>query len=165
MVSDSHSDSMTDALEAVTPEIVTDKKETRGRPKGSKTSKAVLNRKRQVKVLELAAKGISQPEIAAVTGISKQAVNKLLTEFQPIFTELQNVEKYRTVRGDLLDAAEFMALKSAVDPGKHDRAQLQHVAFTLRQLHDMRRLHHNLSTANTQTQTVAITINPASFED
>lgn len=146
---------MTDTVQAV--EIVAPVR--RGRPKGAKTSAAKLGRRRQVKVLELAAKGVNQPDIAAATGLSKQGVNKILAEFQPLFKELQNVEKYRAVRGDLFDAAEFMALKSVVDQKKHDRAQLQHVSYSLRQLHDIRRLHNNQSTANTSVQTVQVAIN------
>jgi hypothetical protein len=148
--------------DTITPEVITAKK---GRPKGAKTSARALSRQRQAKILDLAAKGVNQRDIAAATGISSAAVNKILAEFKPLFTELENVDKYRSVRGELLDAAELMALKSAVSVEKHDHAQLQHVAYTLRQLHDMRRLHNNLSTANTATQTVTITITPGSFAD
>ena len=144
--------------EAITPEVLAPAKGKRGRPKGAKTGRQALSRQRQAKVLDLATKGVSQVDIAAVTGVTPAAVNKILAEFKPLFTELENVDKYRSVRGDLLDAAELMALKSAVNEKKHDQAQLQHVAYTLRQLHDMRRLHNNLSTANTQSQSVQVSI-------
>lgn len=137
----------------------------KGRPKGRKTSKAALGRRRQAKVLDLAARGMNQIDIAKATGLSKQGVSKLLAEFKDVFAELQNVDNYRSVRGELLDAAELMALKSAVDREKHDKAGLQHVAYTLRQLHDMRRLHNNLSTSNTLSQSISIAVNPDGYGD
>jgi predicted transcriptional regulator len=148
--------------DALIPEVI---KAKRGRPKGRKTSARAIGRQRQAKVLDLAAKGVNQRDIASATGISAAAVNKILADFKPLFTELDNVERYRSVRGELLDAAELMALKSAVDVEKHDQAQLQHVAYTLRQLHDMRRLHSNLSTSNVAVHTVQIEITPRDCED
>ena len=137
-----------------------------GRTKGIKDGQHILKKKGQIKILELAAKGMNQVDIAKVSGVSKQLVSKILKEFEPIFTELKNVDNYRLVRGDLLDAAELITLKSVVDPQKQADSSLNNAAFALRQLHDMRRLHTGLSTSNVAQQvSIKVSVLPSDFTE
>lgn len=153
---------MTDESERAAPVI----KRKRGRPKGASDGQHVLKKKGQIKILELAARGMSQVDIAKISGVSKPLVCKILKEFEPIFTELQNVDNYRAVRGDLLDAAELITLKSVVNPQKQADSSLNNAAYALRQLHDMRRLHTGLSTSNTSQQVVVkVSISPSDYPD
>jgi transcriptional regulator with XRE-family HTH domain len=103
-------------------------------------------------VLSLHLKGATQEQIAKAIGRSPKTILNILNIYRPFFKELANVEEYRTVRRDLLTAAELKAVRSVLDDDKHERANLRDAAYTLTQVNNARRLEEELSTSNTATK-------------
>lgn len=93
--------------------------------------------------------GASVREIAKVTGKSTKTVQSAINAFKPIFNELANVEEFRKVKPDILDAALLTFLKSAVQQEKLDKASVNNLAYAARQCFDMHRLQTGQSTSNT----------------
>ncbi len=161
----SHSDRMTDTR-TIDVEPVAEEKVKKGRPKGSKTRKAVIAQQKVAKVLDLKARGLSVAEISGAVALSDTRVKDILRQFKPIFTELENNEAYQNVRRDLLSATELLLLKSLNDPEKVQKSTLNGTAYAFKQVFDARRLESNLSTSNVATQTVTIDVSPAAtYED
>lgn len=152
--------------ETIEPEVIAAKPKNKGgRPKGRKDSKSVVQVKKTAKVLELRARGLSQSEIAGAVGLSETRVKQLVQQFKPVFTELENIEAYQSVRKDLLNATELLLLKSLNDPEKLQKASANAIAYSFSQIFSARRLESNQSTANVQTQTVTVTLNPSDYTE
>lgn len=146
-------------------EVVSAKPKNKGgRPKGRKDSKSVVQVKKTAKVLELRARGLSQSEIAGAVGLSETRVKQLIQQFKPVFSELENIEAYQSVRKDLLSATELLLLKSLNDPEKLQKASANAIAYSFSQIFSARRLESGQSTSNVTTQTIAISLNADQFE-
>lgn len=130
----------------------------RGRPKGRKNSKAAIGRQRQAAVLDLHIKGVSNSQIAKATEISTRQVEKILAQFRPVFKRLEEVDKYRKVRRDLLDATELHVLESMVREDKIEKASFNNLAYGLTQVSQLRRLESGQSTQNIASQRVEVAI-------
>ena len=100
------------------------------------------------KMLELHLKNRSYEEIAAIVGRSKSTVYRLIREYRPFFKTLKSSEQLKPIRGDILNALEFQVLRSAADEGKHARASLRDIAYTLKEVTNARRLEEGKSTQN-----------------
>jgi predicted transcriptional regulator len=136
-----------------------------GRPKGRKNSREVIQVKKTAKVLELRARGLSQSEIAGAVGLSETRVKQLVQQFKPVFSELENIEAYQSVRKDLLTATELVLLKSLNDPEKLNKASANAIAYSFSQIFSARRLESGQSTQNVATQTVTISLTTAEYSD
>jgi predicted transcriptional regulator len=115
-------------------------------------------------VLELRARGLSQSEIAGAVGLSETRVKQLIQQFKPVFSELENIEAYQSVRKDLLSATELLLLKSLNDPEKLQKASANAIAYSFSQIFSARRLESGQSTSNVATQTIAISLDADQFE-
>jgi len=134
-----------------------------GRPKGRKNSREVIQVKKTAKVLELRARGLSQSEIAGAVGLSETRVKQLVQQFKPVFSELENIEAYQSVRKDLLSATELVLLKSLNDPEKLSKASANGIAYSFSQIFQARRLESGQSTQNVQQSVVNISLNPSEY--
>jgi hypothetical protein len=65
----------------------------------------------------------------------------------------------------LLTAGELKLFKSMMEQEKLDKASVNNLAYAMRQLYDMGRLERGQSTSNVSTQTVSISVSPASHSD
>jgi predicted transcriptional regulator len=136
-----------------------------GRPKGRKNSREVIQVKKTAKVLELRARGLSQSEIAGAVGLSETRVKQLVQQFKPVFSELENIEAYQSVRKDLLSATELVLLKSLNDPEKLSKASANGIAYSFSQIFQARRLETGQSTQNVQQSVVAISLTPGEYSE
>ena len=87
-------------------------------------------------------------EIADKFGVSPQAVFKRIRGLIEIINDPQLNQAYADNRAELLTGAERVLLSAVVDREKIKSASLNNAAYALRQVHDMRRLEQDLSTAN-----------------
>jgi hypothetical protein len=86
-------------------------------------------------------------------------------QFKPVFSELENIEAYQSVRKDLLTATELVLLKSLNDPEKLNKASANAIAYSFSQIFSARRLESGQSTQNVATQTVTISLTTAEYSD
>lgn len=135
-----------------------------GRPKGSKHSEKTIHRKKVSRIVELHLKNVSNRDIASTEQISHQTVQNVLNDFKPFFKEIPNLDKFKTVKADILDAALLMLLKSMMDQDKIEKASVNNLAYAAQQVFSMSRLERGQSTSNTQTVTVSFT-GRSSFSD
>lgn len=156
-----HAEGMTDTIEVVAAKP----KNKGGRPKGRKDSKAVVQVKKTAKVLELRARGLSQSEIAGAVGLSETRVKQLVQQFKPVFSELENIEAYQSVRKDLLSATELVLLKSLNDPEKLNKASANAIAYSFSQIFSARRLESGQSTQNVQQSVINVSLTPNEYTE
>ncbi len=100
------------------------------------------------KIFELSAKGLGEQEIARTIDRSPKTVQKHLALFLPWFKGLNKVKEFNEVKTDLLSAAEYTFLKSAVSPVKLARASTRDLMYAFTQTHQANRLEKGLSTSN-----------------
>lgn len=107
-------------------------------------------RKQIAQIIDRAARGVPMTEIAQTIGVTQPCVQQILDEFTPIFRELPNLEKFRTIRADVLDAASLTCLRSAMRAAEnpdHPPA-LHHAAGAFERFYRASRLERGLSTDN-----------------
>lgn len=124
----------------------------RGRKPGTGIPRSIREKvaaKRKSEILELTAAGATVNQIAKATECSRVYVSKVRKQFKHIFKSLDKVENFRTVKSDILDAAQLEMLKSAVSPEKLKKAPLGQIAYSFRQFYDANRLEIGKSTQNT----------------
>jgi hypothetical protein len=105
-----------------------------------------LNRKQLGRLVTLRARNVPVGLIAQELDVTKNAVEQAIKEFRPLFQELGNIKHYRTIKADLLDAAQIVALKTIVRGA--DKASMRDGAFSYRILNEASRLEKGLSTQN-----------------
>lgn len=109
------------------------------------------------KLLSMIARGLGSKTIAKALGIPLGTAKKRVKELKPILFGLRNEAPwYQGIRGDVLNAAEFRAVKSMMDPRKHAKAGLKDAAYAFKAIHAANRLERNLTTANT----ASVSLNP-----
>lgn len=144
MSQDKQGEPVEPATDTGQPDTVTVKKNR----KRSQKSKIFL---RDKKIVQLLAEKRPKREIAKAVGCSPDTVYNVLRKYRDVFPEIDNVQDYQKVRGQLLSATEFRLLKSLNDENKIAKASLNQAAYAARQVHDMRRLEDGLSTKNIET--------------
>lgn len=142
-----------DAKDETSPgvEVARDKRGRRrptGRPKGAKQAEKRLTIKKVNKILGMHLRGASNKEIVEVTDSSPNSVVKLLQTFREAFKNIEHLGAYRSVRNDLLDATELMALKSLNDSSKLEGATWRDVAVGFEKIVKANRLYHGQSSEN-----------------
>ena len=108
-------------------------------------------RKKVVRVLELAALNTPQALIAQAVGDTPQAVSNIIQEFSGIFKELEELPRLRQIQKDLVDATMFKTLKSLNNEDKIEAATLSQVATAFKETYNASRLEHGRSTHNNAT--------------
>lgn len=96
----------------------------------SKHRRGTLTQSQIAEALRLSQAGVPQTAIATGLNVTKVAVCRALKRFEPIFQNLKNVDDYRAIKGQILDAAAMTALQSLVNPEKHEKASLNQAAYT-----------------------------------
>ncbi len=96
--------------------------------------------------------GLTYQQIAAIQGVSKQAVQYALTEFQACLPQPDQLQSYKEVRNDLLTAVEQQLVASVLSGDRLAKASLLDVGRTLKTVHGIRRLEEELSTQNVSTK-------------
>lgn len=160
-----HAEEMT---ETAIVELVTEEKKEKkkaGRPKGVKRAAKKLRQHEIALIANDYVRGMPQHEIAKKFGVSDASVSMILAQFKPIFSELANVEQFRQVKADVLDAASLTLLKEIVNPSKIEQANVRELAYSFDALAKHGRLERGLSTSNVATQTVAITLSASNYSE
>lgn len=103
---------------------------------------------KRAKILEYAARGITQAEICKFTGLSKSTVQSTIKRFSKVFEALPRVNDFRGIRADILDAATLTALETAMTPSKLAKASFISAAQGAQIFDKMARLERGQSTEN-----------------
>ena len=103
------------------------------------------------KALKLRLQGVTLPDIAALQGVTKQAIYQALTRFEPFLASIEpgQLTAFAEERGQILNSVELGLMQSLVDPAKVERASLRDIAVTYGIVYDKRRLESGQSTSNT----------------
>ncbi len=99
-------------------------------------------------ILDLNARGLNHSQIGGALGIKMRSVQSVLRNFRGVFKEIDNVPNYRTVKADLLSAAQLTVLKSAMSESKLRKASFITCMQGFKILNEAERLENNQSTAN-----------------
>lgn len=119
-----------------------------GRPKGSKESREAKTDRQNRKILELRAKNVPVPAIAATVGVSEKTVWNRLKQFESLLESLDSLEEFENNRGAILSAAGFRTLKFMMKEEKLDKASANNLAYVFQQLFNAERLERGKSTSN-----------------
>ena len=119
-----------------------------GYKRRSKVEPAQIGFKRTHQIVELALKGTPQEVIAEAYGITTGTVNVITSKFRNLITELQNVQDFKLMRRNILDAAHCRLLESVIDPEAIADANLRDRAWAAESIYKQSRLESNLSTDN-----------------
>jgi transcriptional regulator with XRE-family HTH domain len=111
------------------------------------------------------AKGIPQREIAAKLGVSESAISLIVDKFKPAFAEIQNVEEYRKVKGQILDSVALATLKQISNPDKLEAAPLRDLGYCFDIVGKHSRLELGLSTSNVATQSIQVTVSGDDYRE
>lgn len=99
-------------------------------------------------IIDLHHKGNTVPTIAEVTSMHTDTVRAIIKRFEPIFKELRAVEDYRSMKADLLSAAQITALKSALSESKLKKSSFLATLQGFKILNNAERLERGLSINN-----------------
>jgi predicted transcriptional regulator len=144
-------------------EIVEKVRNKGGRPKGAKRAVSRLSQGELANMVLDYARGVQQQDIARKFGVSESAVSQIVDKFKPAFSEMQNVEEYRKVKGQILDSVALATLKQISNPSKMKRASLRDLGYCYDVVTKHSRLEAGLSTSNVATQTVSISLPAEQF--
>ena len=102
------------------------------------------------KALKLRLNGATLPDIAALQGVTKQAIYQALTKFEPFIANLEagQLTAYSENRAELFNAVEQHLTESLLDPDALAKASLNNRAYAFKQIHEARRLESGQSTSN-----------------
>jgi hypothetical protein len=103
---------------------------------------------RTAEIIEHRLRGLKETDIQRVVGCSQSTVNRTITKFKKVFKELENVEDYKTVKADLLSAAQIAALESAFSGNKLNKAGFLSTLQGFDILNKAERLERGQSTEN-----------------
>lgn len=147
---------MTDTVD---PEVLSPVKRSRG---GSKkgTVKQAVKPAQLSQALHLAAMKRPVQEIARAIKLPPSTTCRLLKRYGSWLQELEHVDEYTDSRSRLLSAGELKLFKSMMEQDKLDKASVNNLAYSMRQLFDMGRLERGESTSNVSQQSISVSINP-----
>ena len=87
-------------------------------------------------------------EIGKIYNVSPQAIHQRIKSLIKLLNNPDLDQAYADNRVDLLNSAERILLSTLIESDKLKAASLNNVAYSLRQIHDMRRINADLSTGN-----------------
>jgi hypothetical protein len=116
----------------------------------SPPTKPKHNRVDVAKALKLRLQGATLPAIAALQGVSKQAIDPALTAFEPFLKgcEPGQLTAYSEERASLFNVVEGHLTASLLDPAAMAKASLNNRAYALKVIHEARRLESGQATSN-----------------
>lgn len=117
------------------------------------------------KALHLAALDRPVREIARAIHCPESTTRRLLDRYGAWLQELEHVQEYTDTRQQLLTAGELKLLKNMMTQDKLDKASVNNLAYSMRQLYDMGRLEKGLSTTNVAQQVVKVAFSPKGFSE
>jgi hypothetical protein len=150
---------MTETREGETEVLPAVKRKKGGSKKG--TVKQAVKPAQLSQALHLAAMKRPIQEIARAVKLPPSTTCRLLKRYGSWLQELEHLEEYTDSRSRLLSAGELKLFKSMMEQEKLDKASVNNLAYSMRQLYDMGRLERGESTSNVSQQTVSITLSPS----
>ena len=87
-------------------------------------------------------------EIGKIYNVSPQAIHQRIKSLIKLLNNPDLDQAYADNRVDLLNSAERILLSTLIESDKLKDASLNNVAYSLKQIHDMRRINADLSTGN-----------------
>lgn len=87
-------------------------------------------------------------EIGKIYNVSPQAIHQRIKSVIKLLANPELDQAYADNRVDLLNSAERILLSTLIESDKLKDASLNNVAYSLKQIHDMRRINADLSTGN-----------------
>jgi predicted DNA-binding protein YlxM (UPF0122 family) len=87
-------------------------------------------------------------EIGKIYSVSPQAIHQRIKSVIKLLNNPDLDQAYADNRVDLLNSAERILLSTLIESDKLKDASLNNVAYSLKQIHDMRRINADLSTGN-----------------
>lgn len=139
-------------------EVVVETKPKKGRKKGSKVQSQAVKPRQLATLLEYTAKGLPIEQAARAAKMPPSTAHRVVKRYAGWIQDLDEIKDFESVRSQILTAGEMRLLESMLRDDKLEKASVNNVAYALRQVHDMRRLHQGLSTANVATQRVEVSI-------
>lgn len=107
-----------------------------------------LTARQQQKALELKRQGASTYAISNQLEKSWITVQKFLNQFEGLEKLASEAREYQGIKGEVLDAAQWSMVKSALSPEKVEAATLRDCAYAFKEFHAAGRLERGLSTKN-----------------
>lgn len=99
-------------------------------------------------IIDMKMRGATAVAISEAINLPVSTVKDIISRFQPIFRELENVQEFRTVKADIFAAAQLAGLKSAFSGNKLEKAGFGATIEAVERLNKMERLESNQSTDN-----------------
>ncbi len=93
-------------------------------------------------------KGMTNVEIAAIVGYSKQYISKILSKFEPMLQHPEILHTYDGNRTHVLNSIELSLLDDLVDEDRRKKATLNNTAYAFSQIQNARRLESGQTTEN-----------------
>jgi predicted DNA-binding protein YlxM (UPF0122 family) len=101
--------------------------------------------------------GMTYEMIGKQFNTTKQAVHAKLSRFVALLPDPEELEAYRTYKGDLFESAEMRLLESMMDEEKIKDASLNNSAYAFQQVANQTRLQHGQSTTIIDLITISAT--------
>lgn len=144
---------------------VIETKPKRGRRKGSKVPSQAIKPRQISKLLECKLKNMPVAQAARAAKLPVSTAQRALERYASWIEDIKDIQDFEGMRSQILTAHEMRLLESMMANDKLEKASVNNVAYALRQVHDMRRLHQGLSTANVATQRVEVSLPKMSDKD
>jgi transposase len=122
-----------------------------GRKKGQQAPKGKwrkLTSPDLVQLITLKNQGMRSRDIAKVLDVHESSVSRAISNFEPLFKELQEVKTYRESRAEILQALQLKTLKSLARDDAQAKASINQSAYAFEVLHKAERLETGKSTEN-----------------
>lgn len=102
--------------------------------------------------------GLSYQQIADRFGVSKQSVHQRLTSISELLPDRDEIETYRQLKTEMLDALEYKVYRKMLDDDKLKDASFNNLAYGFQNICTQNRLEKGQSTANIDIQTVTASL-------
>lgn len=100
------------------------------------------------KVLELTARNVGLTDVAKAAGLPISTTRDIIERFKPVFKNLERADDYRSIKAQLLSAAQLTALESAFSGNKLSKAGFLSTIQAFDILNKAERLENNQTTSN-----------------
>lgn len=102
--------------------------------------------------------GLSYQQIADRFQVSKQAVHQRLVKISEFLPDKEEIEVYRQLKTEMLDALEYKVYTKMLDENKLKDASFNNLAYGFQQICTQNRLEKGLSTSNVDIQSVTASL-------
>lgn len=110
-----------------------------------------LKRSEVGKILTAHLKGYSYEDCAKLVDRDIRVIHEVIRDYSGVLDLVKNVnpEEYSAIKGQLLNAVEYRAVKAVMDEDAISRANLRDRVYMLKETQQVRRLEEGQSTSNT----------------